>query len=93
MAPDRILFIRNFVESARDIARQTDKPLTHVLAEIRNAIFTDEQSTSNTDSFTADQSGSGGNGLFEPVQIMALSPGNDVLGFAYRRGHSTGACV
>jgi hypothetical protein len=42
MAPDRILFIRSFVESARDIARQTDKPLTQVLAEIRNAIFTDE---------------------------------------------------
>lgn len=39
---DRILFIRSFVESARSVGQQTGKPLTQVLAEIRNAIFSDE---------------------------------------------------
>lgn len=39
---NRVLLIRAFVESARQSAEQTGKPLTTVLADIRNAIFNGE---------------------------------------------------
>jgi hypothetical protein len=37
----RTLLIRSFVESARALGVQASKPLTLVLSEVRNAIFSD----------------------------------------------------
>ncbi|MEY2466758.1 MAG: hypothetical protein QOD03_1279 [Verrucomicrobiota bacterium] len=76
MAPDRILFIRSFVESARAVGTQTSKSLTQVLAEIRNAIFSDELQNGKILISTAE---AGGTITFaipaghSPLEIMALA--------------------
>jgi hypothetical protein len=76
MAKDRVLFIRSFVESARTIGTQTGKPLTQVLVEIRNAIFSDELQNGKILISSAE---AGGTVTFtvpaghSPLEIMALA--------------------
>jgi hypothetical protein len=76
MSQDRILFIRSFVESARAIGQQTAKPLTQVLSEIRNAIFSDELQSGKILISSAE---AGGTVTFavpaghSPLEIMALA--------------------
>ena len=76
MSQDRVLFIRSFVESARSIGAQTGKPLSQVLAEIRNAIFSDELQNGKILISSAE---AGGTVTFaiptghSPLEIMALA--------------------
>jgi hypothetical protein len=73
---DRILFIRSFVESARNTGQQANKPLTQVLADIRNAIFSDELQNGKILISTGE---AGGTVTFAvpaghtPLEIMALA--------------------
>jgi hypothetical protein len=73
---DRILFIRSFVESARAIGTQTGKPLTQVLGEIRNAIFSDELQNGKILISSNEAGGSVTFGVpagHTPLEIMALA--------------------
>lgn len=76
MAQDRIVLVRSFVESARAIGAEAGKPLTLVLAEIRNAIFRDELQNGK---ILISSSEAGGTVTFvvppghSPLEIMALA--------------------
>ena len=76
MVPDRILFIRSFVESARTIGTQTSKPLTQVLSDIRNSIFSDNLQNGKILISSAEAGGTVTFALppgHTPLEIMALA--------------------
>ena len=76
MGQDRTLLIRGFVESARAIGIQTNKALTQVLSEVRNAIFSDELQNGK---ILISSTEAGGTVTFAlppghtPLEIMALA--------------------
>lgn len=73
---ERITLIRSFVESARSIGAETNKPLTQVLSEIRNAIFRDELQNGKILISSAEAGGTVSFAIpagHSPLEIMALA--------------------